>query len=112
MLPRTQPRSLDDLTVQVSIVRPGPIVGGAVTPYVRRREARRKEPNYHIPMPECVRNILDETLGVVLFQDQVIAVAKQMGGFSASEAETFRRAMSRKRSAEIMERYREHFLDG
>ena len=112
MLPRTQPRTLDDLTVQVSIVRPGPIVGGAVNPYVRRREARRKDPDYKIPMPECVRDVLDETLGVVLFQDQVIAVAKQMGGFTPGEAETFRRAMSRRRSAEIMERYRTKFLDG
>lgn len=111
MLPRTQPRSLADLTVQVSIVRPGPIVGGAVNPYVRRREARRKNPNYHIPMPECIRDVLDETLGVVLFQDQVIAVAKQMGGFTAGEAETFRRAMSRKRSVQIMERYRQQFMD-
>ena len=112
MLPRTQPRSLDDLTVQVSIVRPGPIVGGAVNPYVRRREARRKDPNHPIPMPGCVRDILDETLGVVLFQDQVIAVAKQMGGFTAGEAETFRRAMSRKRSAMTMERYRQTFMAG
>ena len=63
-------------------------------------------------MPACVRDVLEETLGVVLFQDQVIAVAKQMGGFSASQAETFRRAMSRKRSAQIMERYRQQFMDG
>ena len=112
MLPRTQPRTLDDLTIQVSIVRPGPIVGGAVNPYVRRREARRQDPNAPIAMPACVRDVLEETLGVVLFQDQVIAVAKQMGGFSASQAETFRRAMSRKRSAQIMERYRQQFMDG
>ncbi|MDA0301448.1 MAG: PHP domain-containing protein [Chloroflexi bacterium] len=112
MLPRTQPRSLDDLTVQVSIVRPGPIVGGAVNPYVRRREARRRDPNHVIAMPECVRPALEETLGVVLFQDQVIEVAKRMGGFNAGEAETFRRAMSRKRSAAIMERYRQQFMDG
>ena len=111
MLPRTQPRSLDDLTVQVSIVRPGPIVGGAVNPYVRRREARRRDPNYVVEMPECVRDALDETLGVVLFQDQVIEVAKRMGGFTAGEAETFRRAMSRKRSLPIMEQYRQKFME-
>src|SRR4029077_898134 len=66
MLPRTQPRSLDDLTVQVSIVRPGPIVGGAVNPYVRRREARRQDPEHYVPeVPhECVREVLAETLGV------------------------------------------------
>ena len=112
MLPRTQPRSLDDLTVQVSIVRPGPIVGGAVNPYVRRREARRRDPNYVVEMPECVREALAETLGVVLFQDQVIEVAKKMGGFNAGEAETFRRAMSRKRSKAIMEEYRLKFMAG
>ena len=112
MLPRTQPRNLDDLTVQVSIVRPGPIVGGAVNPYVRHREARRRDPNYPISMPACVRPALEETLGVVLFQDQVIEVAKRMGGFNAGEAETFRRAMSRKRSALTMERYRQKFMAG
>ncbi|MCK9485378.1 MAG: DNA polymerase III subunit alpha [Dehalococcoidia bacterium] len=112
MLPRTQPRSLEDLTVQVSIVRPGPIVGGAVNPYVRRREQRRRDPDSPIPVPECVREVLEETLGVVLFQEQVIEVAKQMGGFGAGEAETFRRAMSRKRSAQIMEGYRQKFMEG
>ncbi len=112
MLPRTRPENLDDLTVQVSIVRPGPIVGGAVNPYVRRREARRKDPNYPIPMPACVRDALEDTLGVVLFQEQVIEVAKQMGGFTAGEAETFRRAMSRKRSKSIMEGYRQKFMAG
>ncbi len=112
MLPRTRPVSLDDLTVQVSIVRPGPIVGGAVNPYVRRREARRRDPGYRVEMPECVQESLDETLGVVLFQEQVIEVAKQMGGFTAGEAETFRRAMSRKRSRPIMDSYREKFMAG
>jgi len=112
MLPRTRPENLDDLTVQVSIVRPGPIVGGAVNPYVRRREAKRKDPNYHVEMPECVRSVLGDTLGVVLFQEQVIDVAKQMGGFTAGEAETFRRAMSRKRSLAIMESYRQKFMAG
>jgi error-prone DNA polymerase len=112
MLPRTRPESLDDLTVQVSIVRPGPIVGGAVNPYVRRREARRRNPHYRIDVPACVRETLEETLGVVLFQEQVIDVAKQMGGFTAGEAETFRRAMSRKRSLPIMESYRQKFMTG
>jgi error-prone DNA polymerase len=111
MLPRTRPENLDDLTVQVSIVRPGPIVGGAVNPYVRRREEQRRDPNYRVQMPECVRGALEDTLGVVLFQEQVIEVAKQMGGFTAGEAETFRRAMSRKRSLAIMESYRQKFME-
>ena len=113
MLPRTQPRTLEDLTVQVSIVRPGPIVGGAVNPYVRRREKQRENPHYVPEVPhECVREILAETLGVVIYQEQVIQVAQAMGGFSAGEADQFRRAMSRKRSLEAMERYRQRFMAG
>ena len=113
MLPRTQPRNLDDLTVQVSIVRPGPIVGGAVNPYVRERERQRRDPRYRPPMPHaCVAGVLEQTLGVVLFQEQVVEVARAMGGFTAGEAEQFRRAMSRKRSLETMERYRDKFMAG
>lgn len=89
MLPRTQPRSLEDLTVQVSIVRPGPIVGGAVNPYVRRREARRLDPDFVVQMPECVRGALDETLGVVLFQDQVIEVAKKWAASTQARRKRF-----------------------
>jgi error-prone DNA polymerase len=113
MLPRTQPRNIEDLAVQVSIVRPGPIVGGAVNPYVRRRELQRRNPHYVVEVPhECVRPYLEETLGVVLFQEQVLQVAKAMGGFTSGEAEQFRRAMSRKRSREVMEGYRRQFLEG
>ena len=114
MLPRTQPRSLDDLTVQVSIVRPGPIVGGAVNPYVRERERQRRDPQGYRPPPVhgCVQDVLEETLGVVLFQEQVVAVARQMGGFTTGEAEQFRRAMSRKRSLEAMQRYEQRFMAG
>ncbi len=113
MLPRTRPRTIEDLTVQVSIVRPGPIVGGAVNPYVRRREAQRTTPNYVPEVPhECVRPALEETLGVVIFQEQVLQVAQAMGRFTAGQADRFRRAMSRRRSHEEMERYREQFLEG
>jgi error-prone DNA polymerase len=117
MLPRTQPRTLDDLTVQVSIVRPGPIVGGAVNPYVREREKQRRlaatGADYRPPQVHpCVDDVLDETLGVVLFQEQVIEVARRMGGFSAGQAEQFRRAMSRKRSLEAMQRYAQQFMEG
>ena len=113
MLPRTQPRSLEDLTVQVSIVRPGPIVGGAVNPYVRRRELQRRNPNYRPEMPhECVREVLDETLGVVIFQEQVLQVARHMGGFTAGEADRFRRSLGRRRAHEELEGWHERFLDG
>ena len=113
MLPRTQPRNLEDLAVQVSIVRPGPIVGGAVNPYVRRRERQRRDPHYvpEVPHP-LVRDVLEETLGVVIYQEQVLLVAERLGGFTAGEADQFRRAMSRRRSLEAMERYRERFMAG
>ena len=113
MLPRTRPDNLDDLAVQVAIVRPGPIVGGAVNPYVRERERKRANPDYRPAVPhECVREALSETLGVVLFQEQVLQVAQAMGGFSPAKAESFRRAMSRKNAATLMERYRDAFMQG
>ena len=113
MLPRTQPRSLEDLAVQVAIVRPGPIVGGAVNPYVRRRERLRTKPGYVPEMPHpLLRPSLEETLGVVIYQEQVLQVAEAMGGFTPGEADQFRRAMSRKRSLEVMEGYRERFMQG
>jgi len=113
MLPRSQPRNIDDLAVQVAIVRPGPIVGGAVNPYVNRRVKLRENPGYVVEMPHPdLRDVLGETLGVVIFQEQVLQVAEIMGNFGAGEAEAFRRAMSRKRSAEIMESYRAKFLAG
>ncbi len=113
MLPRSQPRNLEDLAVQVAIVRPGPIVGGAVNPYVRRRVKQREDPSYVPQMPHPgLHEVLRETLGVIIFQEQALQVAQIMGNFKAGEAEAFRRAMSRKRSEEIMESYRDKFMSG
>ena len=114
MLPRTQPRTLEDLTVQVSIVRPGPIVGKAVNPYIQEREKQRRLDESYTPpsVHACVDEVLSETLGVVLFQEQVIQVARQMGGFTVSQAEQFRRAMGRKQSFEAIKRYEQKFMDG
>ncbi|MEZ4521736.1 MAG: DNA polymerase III subunit alpha [Thermomicrobiales bacterium] len=104
-LPRTRPRNLDDLTVEVAIIRPGPIVGGAVNPYIKRRQGR--EPvSYDHPSLEP---FLEETLGVILFQEQVIQVAMAITGITAGQADQFRRAMSRKRSREAMESMRVDF---
>ncbi|MDQ6673084.1 MAG: DNA polymerase III subunit alpha, partial [Chloroflexota bacterium] len=113
MLTRTQPRNLDDLAVQVAIVRPGPIVGGAVNPYVRRRELLREDPRY-IPRADhpLLDDLLKDTLGIVLYQDQVLEVAIEMGGFTPGQADQFRRSMSRKRSREAMERFRTDFIVG
>jgi error-prone DNA polymerase len=107
-LPRVRPRSLEDLTVEVAIIRPGPIVGGAVSPYIRRRMG--KEPvTYDHPSLESV---LSETLGVILFQEQVLQVAMALAGFSAGQAESLRRAMSRKRSKEAIAKLQEQFIEG
>lgn len=113
MLTRTQPRNLDDLAVQVAIVRPGPIVGGAVNPYVRRRELLREDPTYVARADHpLLDDLLKDTLGIVLYQDQVLEVAIEMGGFTPGQADQFRRSMSRRRSREAMERFRTSFLEG
>ena len=115
MLTRTQPRNLDDLAVQVAIVRPGPIVGGAVNPYVRRRELLREDPgSYEAARADhpLLDELLKDTLGIVLYQDQVLEVAIEMGGFTPGQADQFRRSMSRRRSREAMERFRTAFITG
>ncbi|HEY5334047.1 MAG TPA: OB-fold nucleic acid binding domain-containing protein, partial [Solirubrobacterales bacterium] len=113
MLPRTQPRNLDDLTVQVALVRPGPIQGGAVHPYIERRKRLREDPTYQVPYEHpLLRPVLAETLGTIVYQEQVIEVAMAMAGFSSSEAEGLRRAMSKKRSLQAIEEHHEHFVTG
>jgi error-prone DNA polymerase len=113
MLPRTRPRNLDDLTVQVALVRPGPIQGGAVHPYIERRKRLRKDPGYEVPYEhESLRPVLEETLGAIVYQEQVLEVAIAFAGFTASRAEGLRRAMSRKRSRQAIEEHHERFLAG
>ncbi len=113
MLPRTLPEDLDDLTVQVALVRPGPIQGGAVHPYIERRKRLRADPDYEIPYEHpSLEPVLRDTLGAIVFQDQVLEVAMALAGFSVGEAEGLRRAMSRKRSQAAMERYRVRFIEG
>jgi len=113
MLPRTLPEDLDDLTVQVALVRPGPIQGGAVHPYIERRTRRREDPSFAIPYEHpLLEPVLEGTLGTIVFQEQVIEVARALAGFSPSQAEGLRRAMSRKRSAEAMRRHHENFIAG
>ena len=110
---RTRPENLDDLTVQVALVRPGPIQGKAVHPYIERRQRRREDPDYEPPYDHpLLAEPLRETLGVVVFQDQVLDVAIALAGFSVGEAEGLRRAMSRKRSEEALLAYRGRFLAG
>ena len=113
MLPRSRPENIEDLTVQVAIVRPGPIQGGAVHPYLERRKRLREDPDYEIPYEHpSLEPILSDTLGAIVFQDQVIQVAMALAGFSSGEAEGLRRAMSRKRSEEAMRSHRDRFVEG
>ncbi len=114
---RTRPRNLEDLTIQVAIVRPGPIQGGAVNPYIQRRqrlrEARAGGFDYQIPYDHpALEPVLKETLGTIIFQDQVMQVAEAFAGFTPGEADGLRRAMSRKRSGELLRRQRERFVEG
>ena len=117
MIRRTRPRNLEDLAVEVAIVRPGPIVGGAVNPYVRRREAQRRaraqglayEPPFDHPL---LKEALADTLGVIIYQDQVLQVCRALAGFTAGQAEALRRAMSRRRSRELMQGFWEDFREG
>jgi error-prone DNA polymerase len=110
---RTRPENLDDITIQVALVRPGPIQGKAVHPYIDRRQRLREDPSYEPPADHpLLREPLRETLGVVVFQDQVLDVAIHLAGFTIGEAEGLRRAMSRKRSHAALESYRERFVEG
>jgi error-prone DNA polymerase len=112
-LRRTRPSNLDEITIQVAIVRPGPIVGGAVNPYIERRQALNADPSFQVPyLHPSLEPPLRDTLGTIIFQDQVLEVAQAFAGFSVGEAEGLRRAMSRKRSAEAIEAHHRRFVEG
>ncbi len=112
-LRRTRPESLQDLTIQVAIVRPGPIQGGAVNPYIARRQRLREDPDFQVPYEHpSLEPVLSETLGTIIFQDQVLEVAIEFAGFTTGEAEGLRRAMSRKRSEAAIKAHHERFIAG
>ena len=112
-LRRTRPENLKDITVQVAIVRPGPIQGGAVNPYIERRQRLREDPGFRVPYEHpSLEPVLGETLGTIIFQDQVLEVAIAFAGFTPGEAEGLRRAMSRKRSEAAIQAYHERFIAG
>jgi len=112
-LRRTRPETLQDITIQVAIVRPGPIQGGAVNPYIARKQRLRVDPGFEVPYEHPVlAEVLGDTLGTIIFQDQVLEVSIAFAGFSIGEAEGLRRAMSRKRSDAAIEAYHERFVVG
>ncbi|MET3431052.1 error-prone DNA polymerase [Herbaspirillum seropedicae] len=98
MLPRMQPRTQYDLVVQVAIVRPGPIQGGMVHPYLRRRELVREGGSFDYPDNTSksgkIKKVLERTLGIPIFQEQVMDVAIEAAGYSPSEADDLRRSMA------------------
>ncbi|MDQ2636479.1 MAG: error-prone DNA polymerase, partial [Actinomycetota bacterium] len=107
-LPRLRPRVFYDLVVQVALIRPGPIQGGSVHPYIRRRNG--VDPvTYEHP---CMERALRKTLGIPLFQEQLMTLAVDCAGFTAEEADQLRRAMGSKRSPERMRRLRDRFYTG
>ena len=108
MLPRLKPKDFYDLVIEVAIVRPGPIQGDMVHPYLRRRNGLEPE-SYP---SDAVREVLSRTLGVPLFQEQVIKLAQVAAGFSAGEADQLRRAMAAWRRRGGIEPYRQKLLDG
>ncbi|MCW2956781.1 MAG: dnaE [Thermoleophilia bacterium] len=112
-LRRVRPDCLDDLVVQVALIRPGPIIGQSVNPYVAAREARRANPNARIPYDHpLLEPVLADTYGAIVFQDQVIEVSMALAGFTAGEADGLRRAMTRKRASGSVEAWRPRFVEG
>jgi error-prone DNA polymerase len=107
-LPRLKPRIFYDLVVEVALIRPGPIQGGSVHPYIRRRNGLDPVTYEHPSMEPALR----KTLGVPLFQEQLMQLAVDCSGFTAAEADQLRRAMGSKRSTERMRRLRGRFYDG
>ena len=107
-LPKSKPVDLDDLVVEVAIIRPGPIQGNAVHPYLRRRQGLEPVEYLH----PSLEPVLRETLGVILYQEQVMQIAITVAGFSPGESDGFRRAMGTWRSSREMEKLHARFVDG
>jgi error-prone DNA polymerase len=107
-LPRVQPRCFYDLAIEVALIRPGPIQGHAVHPYIRRRNGTEPVTYLH----PLLRPALERTLGVPLFQEQLMQIAIDVAGFTTTEADELRQAMSAKRSSERMARLRDRLFAG
>ena len=107
-LPRMRPRCFEDIVVEVALIRPGPLQGNMVHPYMIRRQGRAPVEYMH-PLTQPAT---EETLGVIVFQEQVMRVAMDVAGFTPGEADQLRRAMSRHRSRAEMERLKSRFVEG
>jgi error-prone DNA polymerase len=107
-LPRLRPRTFSDIVIEVAIIRPGPIQGGSVHPFIRRKNGK-EEPTY---LHQLLKPALEKTLGVPLFQEQLMQIAIDVAGFTPGEADQLRVAMGSKRSAERMERLHARLIEG
>ena len=107
-LPKSRPKSLDDLVVEVAIIRPGPIQGNAVHPFLRRKQGLEQVTYLH----PSLEPMLKDSMGVILYQEQVMRIAIEVGGFTAAESDGFRRAMGTWRSSREMEKLHQQFFDG
>ncbi|MBN8748276.1 Error-prone DNA polymerase [Xylophilus ampelinus] len=111
MLPRLKPRCYYDLVIEVAIVRPGPIQGGMVHPYLKNREKRQRKEPIHNPYP-ALDEALGRTLGVPIFQEQVMQIAMIAAGFSADEADRLRRAMAAWKRKGGIDKFHDQLVDG
>jgi error-prone DNA polymerase len=107
-LPRTRPQTFNDLVVEVAIIRPGPIQGNAVHPYIRRKQGKEDVP----PIHPLLDPILADTLGVILYQEQIIEIAMNVAHMPASAADRFRRAMTRHLPASEIDSLKADFIKG
>jgi DNA polymerase III alpha subunit len=107
-LPKARPERFEDLVVQVAIIRPGPVQGNAVHPYLRRRAGQEEVTYLH----DSLKPILEDTLGVILYQEQVMQVAIDICGYTPLEADIFRKAMGSHRSHQKMQAERSRFVEG
>ncbi len=107
-LPKSRPISLDDLVVEVAIIRPGPIQGNAVHPYLRRKQGIEPVTYLH----PSLEPVLKDSMGVILYQEQVMRIAIEVAGFSPAESDGFRRAMGTWRSNREMEKLHQQFFEG
>ena len=106
VLPRLKPRCMNDLIIAISLIRPGPLQGDMVHPYLRRRQ--RLEPvTYKHPL---LKRALAETLGVILFQEQVLKVARDLAGFTPGQGEQLRRALGSKRADQAIAQLHDAFV--
>ncbi|MGE5453429.1 MAG: error-prone DNA polymerase [Acidobacteriota bacterium] len=113
MLPRLQPRRFYDLVIEVAIVRPGPIQGDMVHPYLNRRKALRENPNSEVPHTHAgLEEALGRTLGIPIFQEQVMQVAVIAAGFSPGESDALRRSMAAWRRKGGVEKFHQRLVDG